>query len=146
MAVGSEALWKRFCEGFDLDATAEGMATNLSRVTNRQQVIDLIESVFADWLSADLLERLESLGVPAGMVRTLDEVYHWEQALSQGLLIDVEHSTLGNLSLPGPPLRFFAPDGVETTRRQHSAPPTLDQDGPAVRAWLHGSETVAQPR
>jgi crotonobetainyl-CoA:carnitine CoA-transferase CaiB-like acyl-CoA transferase len=74
-------------------------------------------------------------------VRTLDEVYGWDQALSQGLLVDVEHATLGRVSLPGPPLRFFdpGPDGeTETTRREHSAPPVLGADGDAIRAWLAG--------
>jgi hypothetical protein len=53
------------------------------------------------------------------------------------------------VQLPGPPLRFFSPspDGeVETTRRDHGAPPTLDQHGAAVRAWLAGdADGVPQP-
>jgi crotonobetainyl-CoA:carnitine CoA-transferase CaiB-like acyl-CoA transferase len=54
---------------------------------------------------------------------------------SQGLLIDVEHSTLGPLRLPGPPLRFF--DGEqERTPGDHRPPPALDEHGPAIRAWL----------
>jgi crotonobetainyl-CoA:carnitine CoA-transferase CaiB-like acyl-CoA transferase len=47
------------------------------------------------------------------------------------LLIDVEHAALGPITLPGPPLRF---DGSE--RHTHAAPPTLDQHGAAIRAWL----------
>jgi crotonobetainyl-CoA:carnitine CoA-transferase CaiB-like acyl-CoA transferase len=74
--------------------------------------------------------------VPAGKVRGLDEVYAWDQVASQGLLIDVDHPTLGRVTLPGPPLRFFAGDGTEVTRRDHAAPPTLDEDGAAIRAWL----------
>ena len=72
-------------------------------------------------------------------VRSIDEVYGWDQTISQGLLVDVEHATLGRLSLPGPPLRFFdaRPDGeTETTRRDHTAPPVLGADGDAIRAWL----------
>jgi len=60
---------------------------------------------------------------------------------SQGLKISVEHATAGELTLPGPPLRFFSPgaDGeVETTRREHTAPPVLGADGDAIRAWLSG--------
>jgi len=51
-------------------------------------------------------------------------------------LIDVEHASLGTLSLPGPPLRFFDTDGHETTGTQHTAPPVLDEHGDGVRAWL----------
>jgi formyl-CoA transferase len=83
-----------------------------------------------------LLARLDEVGVPAGKVRRLDEVYEWEQTASQGLLIDVEHPTLGSVRLPGPPLRFFGADGEEMTRRDHGAPPTLDQQGEAIRRWV----------
>ncbi len=136
IAVGSEGLWRRFCEGFGLDPAAEGIATNAERVGDRERVIRVVEGAFADWDAEPLLARLAEVGVPAGKVRTLDEVYGWDQAASQGLLLDVEHASLGSLTLPGPPLRFFGPDGGEVTRGDHAAPPTLDQHGEAIRAWL----------
>ena len=81
--------------------------------------------------------------MPAGKVRTLDEVYAWDQTASQGLLVDVEHPTLGRVTLPGPPLRFFDADGREQTRTTHAAPPLLDQDRAAVAAWLDSSLDLA---
>jgi crotonobetainyl-CoA:carnitine CoA-transferase CaiB-like acyl-CoA transferase len=72
-------------------------------------------------------------------VRTLDEVYAWEQTASQGLLVDVQHTSLGTVTLPGPPLRFFDRSGTEVTRRDHQAPPVLDEHAGRIRAWL---ETV----
>lgn len=136
IAVGSEGLWKRFCTAFDLDPDAEGLATNPLRVADKQRVIALVEGVFAPWKAADLLEKLADAGVPAGKVRSLDEVYSWDQTASQGLLIDVEHETLGTLTLPGPPLRFFDSDGGEVTGSVHKAPPVLGSDGEAIRSWL----------
>ncbi len=136
IAVGSEGLWHDFCEGFGLDPEAEGIATNPERAADRERVIALVEEVFADWKAADLLERLSVVGIPAGKVRSIDEVYEWEQTASQGLLIDVEHSTLGALTLPGPPLRFFGGAGDEQTVTEHLAPPTLGEHGDAIRAWL----------
>ncbi|WP_248583396.1 CoA transferase [Nocardioides sp. InS609-2] len=139
IALGSESLWRRFCAGFELDPEAEGLATNAERVGARARVIEIIEGAFAEWDSEALLARLAEVGVPAGKVRNLDEVYAWDQTVSQGLLVDVEHSTLGPITLPGPPLRFFAADGDEVTRRDHLAPPVLDQHGGSVRAWLEES-------
>ena len=136
IAVGSEGLWQRFCAGFDVDPAAEGMTTNGERVAHREQVIARVEEAFATWPAEALLARLEEVGVPAGRVRDLQEVYEWEQTASQHLLLDVEHATLGPITLPGPPLRFFDADGGETTRREHTAPPLLDADGEALRAWL----------
>ncbi|MBB3083255.1 CaiB/BaiF CoA transferase family protein [Geodermatophilus sabuli] len=139
LSCGSEGLWRKLCAEFGLDPEAPGMATNGERVGNRQQVIELLERAFAGISPEELLARLAAAGIPAGKVRTIDEVYTWDQTLSQGLLVDVEHATLGPLQLPGPPLRFFAPgpDGeTETTRRDHAAPPVLGSSNEAIRAWL----------
>lgn len=136
ISVGSEGLWRKFCAGFDLDPEAEGLATNPERVGNHARVVELVETAFADSDAEPLLARLAEVGIPAGKVRTLDEVYAWDQVHSQGLVIDVEHPQLGTITTPGPPLRFFAGDGTEVTHRDHVAPPTLDQHGASVRAWL----------
>jgi crotonobetainyl-CoA:carnitine CoA-transferase CaiB-like acyl-CoA transferase len=139
LSCGSEGLWRRLCTEFGLDPDAAGLATNGERVARRQEVIELLEGVFADIPAEELLARLSAAGVPAGKVRTLDDVYGWDQLESQGLKISVEHATAGSLTLPGPPLRFFAPgpDGEsETTRRDHAAPPVLGSSNEAIRAWL----------
>ena len=136
IAVGSEGLWRRLCDGFGIDLATPGLETNRDRVQARERTIKVVEAAFADWEAEPLLARLAEVGVPAGTVRTLDEVYEWDQTRSQGLLVDVEHPSLGALTLPGPPLRFFDASGSETTRRDHAAPPLLDQHGAAVRSWL----------
>src|SRR3954467_1591500 len=136
ISVGSEGLWQRFCAGFGIDPTTEGLATNPERVAARERVIELVEGAFAEWDAEPLLARLAEVGVPAGKVRTLDEVYGWDQTQSQGLLVEVEHQTLGPVTLPGPPLRFFGPTGEETTRTEHTAPPVLDADAAGVREGL----------
>jgi len=138
MALGSEHLWNRFCQGFELDPRAEPYASNAERVNNRTSLIALIEQSFSAWDSLPLLERLSEIGVPAGKVRNLEEVYGWGQTLSQGLLVNVEHSTLGTVALPGPPLRFFRSDGNEVTPRTHQPPPTLNQHGKDIRGWVSG--------
>ena len=136
IAVGSEGLWQDLCVGFGLDPATPGIATNPERVGDRERVVALVEDVFSSWKAADLLVRLAEVGIPAGKVRTMDEVYAWDQTASQGLLIDVDHTTLGRLTLPGPPLRFFDTGGNEVTGTVHDSPPVLDEDGAAIRQWL----------
>jgi len=129
IAVGSDGLWRRIAPAFGLDRPQ--WATNPERVGDRDAVIAAVNEAFGRHTSADLLALLDELGVPAGKVRDLREVYEWDQTRSQGLLVDVEHAALGTITLPGPPLRF---DGAPP--REHAAPPTLDQHGAAIRAWL----------
>ena len=75
IAVGSEGLWRRLCAAFDLDPEAEGLATNGERVGARERVIEVVEAAFAEHDAEPLLALLAEAGVPAGKVRTLDEVY-----------------------------------------------------------------------
>lgn len=136
LAVGSENLWRALCSVISLEPDAAGFATNADRVANRPALIVAIERAFAERTSAAVLADLEAAGIPAGVVRTLDQVYAWPQTRSQGLVVDVDHPTLGRIELPGPPLRFFDLGGDERTPRHHAAPPTLGQHDEAVRAWL----------
>ncbi|WP_029115235.1 CaiB/BaiF CoA-transferase family protein [Mycobacterium sp. URHB0044] len=134
ISVGSEGLWKRFCEGFDFDPRTPGMRTNPQRVANAKRVREMVQHAFALYTTDELLAKLDRIGVPAGRIRSIREVYEWEQTKSQGLLIDVDHDTLGSITLPGPPLRFFDADGAEVTRRSHTAPPVLGADNDLLAA------------
>ena len=122
------------------------LATNPQRVERRAEVIAILESAFSALTAGEVIARMEAAGVPAGLVRSIDEVYAWDQTRSQGLLIDVQHASLGPIQLPGPPLRFFEISGdkeVETTLQQHQPPPLLGADNTNLDAWL-GTDTPPQ--
>src|SRR5215210_3247485 len=68
IAVGSEGLWRRLCDGFALDPDTSGLGTNAERVADRSRVLEVVESIFATWDTEPLLARLAELGVPAGKV------------------------------------------------------------------------------
>jgi crotonobetainyl-CoA:carnitine CoA-transferase CaiB-like acyl-CoA transferase len=141
ISVGSEKLWTAFAQAFGIDPDREDFATNARRVAHRSELVAEVEKAFSGYGAEELLAKLNAAGVPAGKVRTLDEVYAWDQVRSQGLTVDVEHPVLGKVALPGPPLRFFAPDASETTKTAHQAPPLLDADGEAIRRWVSGAES-----
>ncbi|WP_249138674.1 CaiB/BaiF CoA transferase family protein [Phycicoccus avicenniae] len=134
VAIGSARLWDRFAAAFGLDAADPRLATNTDRVVHHAHLVEVVEAAFAAWTADALLDRLDELGVPAGRVRTMDEVYDWEQTRSQGLVVEVDHPVLGPTELPGPPLRFDE-DG-RGGRTRHEPPPRLDAHGASVRAWL----------
>lgn len=136
VAVGNESLWQAFGTAIGLDPHQADFATNASRVENREALVSAIERSFADRSSASVLDLLAIAGVPAGIVRSIDEVYEWPQTRSQGLVVEVDHQSLGRIQLPGAPLRFFDFSGNETTPHDHAAPPTLGQHDAEIRAWL----------
>jgi formyl-CoA transferase len=134
LSVGSARLWDIFAARFGLPVDDVRFVDNATRVQHREELIALIEDRFAALPADDVLAALAAIGIPAGRVRSIDQVYDWPQTRSQGLVVEVEHSTLGRIELPGPSVRFFDREGRETTRTRHSAPPLLDQHGEAVRA------------
>ncbi|HEX5862289.1 MAG TPA: CoA transferase [Nocardioides sp.] len=135
IACGSEGLWRALCEVLDLDTEDSRFATNPDRVKHRDELIALLESHFATDPAEHWLDLLSSAGVPSGKVRSLDDVYGWEQTLSQGLLVSVPHATLGDVNLPGSPIRFDD-NPFSGGRSSHVAPPTLGQHNQSIREWL----------
>ena len=135
IACGSEGLWRALCAALGLDETDPRFDTNQHRVGHRDDLIALLEAHFATDPAEHWLTLLGDAGVPSGKVRTLQDVYEWEQTLSQGLLLEVQHDTLGSIDLPGSPLRYDD-NSHSGGRSEHAAPPALDQHGAAIRDWL----------
>src|SRR4051812_18194325 len=106
VAVGSEGLWQRFALAIGLDPADERFAINRSRVAHRDALIEAIEAIFAGHPAEHWLDVLMGAGVPAGKVRSLDDVFTWEQTQSQGLLLEVDHPAYGPTTLAGSPIRF----------------------------------------
>ncbi|RYE41649.1 MAG: CoA transferase [Hyphomicrobiales bacterium] len=136
IAVGSESIWKKFAPVANLNADDPRFGVNLDRVGNRDELIAAIEADFADRSRSDVLAVLEAAGVPAGSIRTIDEVYEWEQTRSQGLVVEVDHSVVGPVQLPGPSLRMETAHGQSLVRADHAAPPTLGQHTDEILAWI----------
>jgi formyl-CoA transferase len=140
IACGNQTMWRRLCAQFGLDPDDPDYATNTSRLENIGALTEQLERCFAGLDRDAVLAQLTSAGVPAGRIRGIDEVYEWEQTRSQRLTVNVEHASLGTLTIPGMAVRTFevSPAGelTESTRCEHDAPPLLDADGPAIRSWL----------
>ncbi|KAB8192324.1 CoA transferase [Nonomuraea phyllanthi] len=135
IAAANDGQWRKVAALLGIDPATPRYATNRDRFAHRDELIADMEKALAAHDRDHWLARLAEAGVPAGAIRSLDEVYAWDQTRSQGLVVEVEHPVLGTIELPGPPLRFDGLTGVE-----HTAPPALGQDGDAVLAWLEERE------
>jgi crotonobetainyl-CoA:carnitine CoA-transferase CaiB-like acyl-CoA transferase len=120
IAVGSESLWKRFATVVGLDADRPDIATNGDRVAVVVALKQEIDAALADRDAEEVLEQLLAAGVPAGRIRTIPEVYDWEQVAHLGLRHAMTHPVLGPIEVPGPPLML---DGVPMATSQ--PPPML---------------------
>ncbi|GLU46002.1 CaiB/BaiF CoA transferase family protein [Nocardiopsis ansamitocini] len=142
VAVASEAQWAKFASVLGLDPEDPRFARNADRVANRAALTALIEEVLATGSRDEWLARIGAIGIPCGAIRTIDQVYEWDQTRSQGLVVGVEHPVLGPIELPGPPIRFDAHPGEGAAgRATHLPPPGLGEHNDSVRAWLDGLGT-----
>jgi len=131
IAVGNDAIWERFADVVGLDASDPRFLHNGDRRTTSAELDPLIAASLEQHPIAHWLRLFAENGIPAGEVRPLDRVYSDPQVLSQGLLVETEHATLGPIKTPGPPLRFD-----RSSSREHRAPPTLGEHSEAIREWL----------
>lgn len=122
IAVGSEGLWKRFAPLVGLDPEDERFSTNGDRVDKIEELEEEMQPALTSATVDEWIERLDEAGVPAGRIRSLDEVYASGQVEHLGLIDVVDHTTLGELKLPGSPLAFSRSGKPSAT-----APPTLGQ-------------------
>jgi crotonobetainyl-CoA:carnitine CoA-transferase CaiB-like acyl-CoA transferase len=128
IAVGNDAIWRRFAPLVGLDPAAPRHASNAQRLAHRGALEDDIRARMRREPAPWWLERFAEHGIPAGEVRRLDQVYAAPQVREQGLVLEVEHPSLGPIELPGPPLKFG-----RSAERRHQAPPTLGQHSAAIR-------------
>ncbi|MHC9294734.1 CaiB/BaiF CoA transferase family protein [Mycobacterium sp. LTG2003] len=128
IAVGSEALWRKFAPIVGLDAARPDIATNVDRVSRADELQKEIDTLLADRHADDVLAALDAAGVPAGRIRTVPEVYDWEQVRAS-MVTTLTHPTLGDIDMPASPLTLS--DHHEPRR---DAPPELGADQDAVFA------------
>jgi crotonobetainyl-CoA:carnitine CoA-transferase CaiB-like acyl-CoA transferase len=135
VAVGSEGLWQRFATAVGIEPDQARFRTNRERVAHRDDLVAVIEGIFGAEPAEHWLGLLLDAGIPAGKVRSMDDVYTWEQVRSQGLVLEVEHPSYGALVLAGSPLRFDE-QPFSGGRERHLAPPLLGEHGDTIRNWL----------
>jgi formyl-CoA transferase len=124
VCVGNDQQFQRLCVALNAQQLGgdSRYQTNPLRLEHRAELTAGLSKVFRELTSADLLERLELAGVPAGPIRTLGEVFADEDVQRRALQLRVEHEQLGEVSVPGGPWRI---DGEPVSARL--PPPVLGQ-------------------
>ncbi len=137
VAVGSERLWERFCQGVsreDLKDDPE-YATNGDRVRNRGKIVPLLQEFFLTRPSVDWVADLQAVSVPAGPINDLADVFSDPQVLHREMFLEMPHPTLGSIKQTGLPLKFSATPG---SLDRH--PPLLGEHNDEILAGLGYSE------
>jgi crotonobetainyl-CoA:carnitine CoA-transferase CaiB-like acyl-CoA transferase len=123
VGVGNDALWKKFCRAVERpDLDRPEFETNASRVARYDDLRRRLEPLFRSRTTSEWLARLDVAGIPAGRVRSIEEVFDNPQIESRRMRLDVLHPKLGTLALTGNPIKLGA-----SGERGHRAPPMLGE-------------------
>jgi len=123
VAVGSEAIWRRFCEAVVPDLLDDpGYATNRERVARRTELIPRLERVFATRATRKWTKVLDAAGVPNGPILTVAEALSQPQVRHRQMVVEVKHPTVGKVKQTGVAVKLS-----DTPGSIRLAPPTLGQ-------------------
>ncbi len=79
----------------------ERYRTNAARVVNRDTLIPRLFELTKKLSKAELAEKFEAVGVPAGPINTLAEVFADPQVIARGMRLDRAHPAAKGGSIPG---------------------------------------------
>ena len=103
VAVGSDRLWDRFCEGIDRMDLHENpdYANNGVRVNNRSALVPLLQEYFLTKDADEWVADLQAVSVPAGPINDLADMFGDAQVLHREMLLEMPHPTLGSIKQTG---------------------------------------------
>ncbi len=123
LAVGSDHLWRRFCEAIDRPDLAEDprFRTNRDRVKNREELVKMLEEIFATKEVSHWVSLMWQNGIPAAPVYNLAQVFADPHIRHRKVVIETP-SPFGLVK------QLRSPINSQTLEiGNYTAPPTLGQ-------------------
>ena len=124
------AMWEAFCKhiGMEWLITDKRFATTALRRDNRKELERLVDERLRTRRRDEWIKELRALGIPAGPVYDLSEVFSDEHIIQTGMVETTEHPTVGPLRQLASPIKIaaFAKGSV---RRP---PPRLGEHTPEI--------------
>jgi crotonobetainyl-CoA:carnitine CoA-transferase CaiB-like acyl-CoA transferase len=134
IASGNDSQFVKLCGALgapEIGAEA-AYADNQGRLARRAELIGRLTALTAKFPRAELLQKLEAAGVPAGPINDLAQVFADPQVIDRGMRID----------LPNPAAEAGTTPGVRTPIVLDGAPAVADR--PAPRLGEHTAEILRE--
>jgi crotonobetainyl-CoA:carnitine CoA-transferase CaiB-like acyl-CoA transferase len=109
IGVGTEPLWKRFVQLMNLEdeiGRDERFSNNSLRIENRQILVPRLQAIFHQKPAATWLEKFAAAEIPAAPINTVAEALEDAQTSARGLIVQLEHPTIGTAKSLANPIRF----------------------------------------
>ncbi|HEY0567593.1 MAG TPA: CaiB/BaiF CoA-transferase family protein [Xanthobacteraceae bacterium] len=146
IATGNDAQFRRLCKAIGIAEVADDplYANNSGRVAHRDRLVAALSDATQRLSRADILAGLEAVGVPAGPIQDLDDVFTDPQVIERGMRIDIPESAAKGGSIPG----VRTPIVFSRTPLAYNMPsPQLGADNEAVKsAFAQGRPMFSHAR
>jgi len=142
VAIGTEPQWHRLLsvlgaeEELGQDAR---FADNAARIRNRNELIPRLQQRFEGHATTDWLDKLRAADVPAAAIQSVSEALNDPQTLARGLIVEIEHPTLGIARSIANPIRLGAQPVV-----YRLPPPLLGEHTTAILRELKYTESEVE--
>ena len=124
LGVANNSLWERMCRAIGREDLAKDprFDSDANRVTNRDALGTMLNSIFSTRPAADWLKVLDDAGVPAGRIKTVAEVCESDHLRARGMFVHLAHPKAGAVTAMGVPIRLWNTPGAA-----QAPPPLLGQ-------------------
>ena len=141
VAVGSERIWERFCQGMGREDLKDhpDYSVNSVRVAHRGAIVSMLQEIFLTRPVSEWVEDLQAANVPCGPINDLADVFADPQVLARDMLQEMPHPTLGTIKQTGLPIKFSrTPGGLDLH------PPLLGEHNQEILSSLGYSDADVQ--
>lgn len=110
IAASSQRLWHELCRALDAPQLAAdpAFADGDARARNRRALVDALEAITTRFGTAELVDRLNSLGIPCGPVLDIGQAFEDPQVRHLRVTRPADHPALGRLELLRSPINLSA--------------------------------------
>ena len=141
VGVGTDALWKRFLQVIKAENEIGNDArftTNALRVKNREILVPLLQKIIQEKPAATWLEKFAAAEIPAAPINTVAEAFQDMQTSARGLIVQLEHPSIGTAKSIANPIRF------SNTPVSYRLPPPLlgEHTGEILRSLGYTADDV----
>jgi crotonobetainyl-CoA:carnitine CoA-transferase CaiB-like acyl-CoA transferase len=108
IAIGANRQFRKLAKVMGMPDMADDprFATNPSRVKNRVALYEVLEAAFKTRGRDEWLVDLHAEGLPAGALRSVDQVMEAPELAEREMVVEVDHSTIGPIRIVGSPIKL----------------------------------------